>query len=235
MSRFRKLKKNVEGILLSENWESFINVILPEQNIKEYIGPFFSMLLNPCEKVRWRAVVGLGAAVSYLADTDTERARVVMRRFLWHLSEESGNLGWGIPESMAEAMARHPQLAREYHKNLTSYIKQPANTLGDDNYLEHAPLRLAVYWGICRLAQVYPDYITPALPELFWGLETEKNAVATGLICITLGHIKMKEAVAKLALVVDNKEEITLFFHGRPKQYIVGELARQSIALLRQG
>ena len=56
----------------------------------------------------------MGASLARLADADMEAARIVMRRLLWSLNDESGGIGWGAPESMAEAMCRHQGLALEY-------------------------------------------------------------------------------------------------------------------------
>ena len=43
--------------------------------------------------------------VSRLADSDMEAARVIMRRLMWNLNDESGGIGWGSPEAMGEILA----------------------------------------------------------------------------------------------------------------------------------
>jgi len=53
----------------------------------------------------------MGRVVSSLAEKDMESARVVMRRLMWNLNEESGGIGWGCPEAMGETMARSAPLA----------------------------------------------------------------------------------------------------------------------------
>ena len=76
-----------------------------------------------------------------------------MRRLMWMLNDESGGIGWGAPEAMAEAMACHPRLAEEYVRILLSYIRE------DGNFLEYEPLRRGALWGIGRLARVYPEML----------------------------------------------------------------------------
>ena len=63
----------------------------------------------------------MGQVVSNLADTDMESARVIMRRLIWNLNDESGGIGWGSPEAMGDIMACHERLAGEYHRLLVSY------------------------------------------------------------------------------------------------------------------
>ena len=68
-----------------------------------------------------------------------------MRRLMWSLNDESGSIGWGAPEAMAEIMARNKKLADEYYKILISYSEQ------GKNYLEHEGLQRSVRRGIERI------------------------------------------------------------------------------------
>ncbi|MFQ9869079.1 MAG: hypothetical protein ACLRWP_20725 [Bilophila wadsworthia] len=47
-----------------------------------------------------RAASAPGKAVSRMADEHIEEARNVVRRLMWHMNEESGNIGWGIPKPL---------------------------------------------------------------------------------------------------------------------------------------
>lgn len=71
---------------------------------QDVINALFPLLCRTEPYLRWRAVSCMGKSVARLAEEDLEAARVVMRRFLWSLNDESGGIGWGAPESMAEAM-----------------------------------------------------------------------------------------------------------------------------------
>ena len=55
----------------------------------------------------------MGAVVAHLAEKDMESARVVMRRLMCSLNDESGGIGWGAPEAMGEIIASHEGLASE--------------------------------------------------------------------------------------------------------------------------
>jgi hypothetical protein len=82
--------------------------------------------------------------------TAMESARVVMRRLMWNLNDESGGIGWGSPEAMGEITAGHPGLANEFACILVSYIN-PAG-----NFLEHESLQRGSLWGVGRLAHARP-------------------------------------------------------------------------------
>ena len=135
----RQLKQQIRQLLQSEDGDNWLDEIrrLPLR-LRQTVSPLFSFLCSIDERVKWRAVTTLGMVVSDLAASDMESARVVMRRFIWNLNDESGGIGWGCPESMAEIMAHDERLANEYGCILISYI-QPAC-----NYLEHEILQRGV-------------------------------------------------------------------------------------------
>ncbi|MEW6356931.1 MAG: DVU0298 family protein [Planctomycetota bacterium] len=112
------------------------------------------------DDVRWCAIRTLGQAVAQLADKDIEAARTIMRRLMWSLNDESGGIGWGAPEAMAEIMAHHAGLAGEFAHILISFI----NPRG--NYLGYPPLQRGVLWAIKRMAEVAPARMEEARPFL---------------------------------------------------------------------
>eukprot|EP00362_Geleiidae_sp_MMETSP1317_P000447 CAMPEP_0201284794 /NCGR_PEP_ID=MMETSP1317-20130820/84991_1 /ASSEMBLY_ACC=CAM_ASM_000770 /TAXON_ID=187299 /ORGANISM="Undescribed Undescribed, Strain Undescribed" /LENGTH=71 /DNA_ID=CAMNT_0047606373 /DNA_START=1077 /DNA_END=1289 /DNA_ORIENTATION=- len=70
-----------------------------------------------------------------------EEARIVMRRMLWSMNDESGGIGWGVPEAMAEVMTCNKGLAEEYIHMLISYMREDGEELFQDgNFLEHESL-----------------------------------------------------------------------------------------------
>ena len=120
---------------------------------KKAINPLVSLLYSGDAGLRKKAISAFGEMMASLAGEDIEAARVVMRRLMWSLNDESGGIGWGAPEAMAEAMARSETLALEYAHILVSYIWK------DGNYLEYAPLRKGALYGIVRLAKKRPGII----------------------------------------------------------------------------
>ena len=146
------LRRRVRELLGSGDLEQVLRElkkIPPRKAINSLISVFYDS--DP--ELRSKAISAFGQVVADLANEDMEEARVVMRRLMWTLNDESGGIGWGAPEAMAEAMACHPRLAEEYVRILLSYIRE------DGNFLEYEPLRRGALWGIGRLAQVYPEML----------------------------------------------------------------------------
>ena len=125
----RKIKQEVLTLLASADLDHIYREALKFAE-KDLVNPLFSALSRPEEIVRWHAISVFGQVVPRLADQDMEAARIVMRRFLWSLNDESGGIGWGAPEAMAEIMLHHDRLADEYLHMLISYLRP-------DGPLEH--------------------------------------------------------------------------------------------------
>ena len=194
------------------------------------INPLIGALCSNSETVRWHAVTALGQLVADLADRDMEAARVVMRRFMWSLNDESGGIGWGAPEAMGEIMACHAGLAEEYAHILVAYMRE------DGYYLELEQLQRGLMWGLARLAGARPGlllkrngaaYLIPYLDSV--------DPVVRGLAARGLGLLDSKAAVAKLAKLVDDAAPLQIYRDGIFADDTVGGLAQKALADIAKG
>lgn len=150
--RRRQVKRNILSLLGRPDFAHILPELLSLDD-RDLIGPLFSALCHTDLQVRWHAVSAFGHVVCRMAGRDLESARIVMRRLLWSLNDESGGIGWGAPEAMAEIMAQSAALAGEYIHMLVSYIREDVpEAFQDGNFIELPLLQRGVLWGIGRLA-----------------------------------------------------------------------------------
>ena len=222
----RQLKKKMLQLLLAEDFKKGLDEIrrLPP---RKAVGPLFSYLCSLDELVKWRAVTAMGTVLSDLAASDLESARVVMRRFIWNLNDESGGIGWGCPESMADAMARNEKLAAEYGCILFSYI-QP-----DGNYLEHEGLQRGVLWGVGRLAHNRPECMQTAAGFLLPFMRSEDPNLR-GLAVWAVSPMLSVEAIHRLQQLTHDPAGLMLYRDEQLAQYSVGQLAREALVQVEQ-
>lgn len=182
MARMRSVKTHFRRLLEEENWRAHLPGIAAEGLAA--VGPLLSfLLLDP--RTRHRAAVALGAVAAALEAARPEAVRNLMRRLMWHMNEESGNIGWGIPEAFAEVCCASPLAAREFHRVLISYVIELEK---DDNYCDHDVLRRSCFWGIGRLAQVRPELAEWARPWLRRGLD-DPDTVCRGMAAWALRQL----------------------------------------------
>jgi len=213
----RQLKKEIFELLSHKNFEKSLEKIrqLPA---RQAVNPLFSFFYNSDELVKWRAVAAMGAVVSNLADHNMESARVIMRRLIWNLNDESGGIGWGSPEAMGEVMARHVRLAGEYHNILVSYI------MPDRNYLEHEILQRGVLWGVGRLAHARPQLVEDSALFLLPYMESE-DANLRGLAAWTAGLFDCKTTRMLLKRLKNDQATLTIYLNGELEEFTVAQLA----------
>ncbi|MBO4317979.1 MAG: HEAT repeat domain-containing protein [Mailhella sp.] len=161
MPGFRRNKQNVRAALgaagTAAGWENVRSSLGISH--KELAAALFALLTEGGETAR-RAAEGMGFAVAGIhAHDGAEPAKNIVRRFIWHMNEESGNAGWGIPVAFAEVLAACPPLAEEYHTILLSYL---LDLPGDSNYCDFAPLRSECYDAAELLLLRCPQYREPA-------------------------------------------------------------------------
>jgi len=223
----RNLKPKVLGYLQSDDLDEALNELcrLPARQV---INPLFSFLLSTDEQTKWRAVTAMGAVVANLAEQDMESARVIMRRLMWSLNDESGGIGWGAPEAMGEIIASHEGLAKEYISVLISYIWK------EGNFLEYEPLQRGAVWGVGRVAQVRPELIQDAGPHLLPYLESTDAAVR-GLAAWAVGLLGVKEAYQRLEWLLRDGTEISMFPDRKLVRLYVSDLAKEALARIDKG
>jgi hypothetical protein len=222
--RGRQLKERVLGALRSDDRARAL-AELAKLPARQVVNPLFSFFCSTDPTVRWRAVTAMGVVMTTLASAEMEAARVVMRRMIWQLNEESGGIGWGIPEAMGETMARHGGLAEEYAHMLVSYIQE------DGNFLEHVPLQRGVLWGLGRLAQARPSLVEKATPDIEMFLSAA-DAQLRGLAAWILGLVGAQGARPRLENLTADGTEVPLYLDWREERCTVSELAGQALEAL---
>ena len=219
---FRRLKGLVRALLEAEDFETGLQQLaaIPERQV---VNPLFGMLYDGDSLTRWRAITAMGRVVAHLADRQLESARVIMRRLMWNLNDESGGIGWGSPEAMGEIMACHPGLAREYAAILISFL-DPCG-----NYLEHEGLQRGVLWSVGRLARVQGHLTKPALP-LVGAFFADPDPQVRGLALWAGLPIVDLHWFDQITALRDDPAEIMVFEDGNFRRYSIAELACSILA-----
>ena len=226
----RKIKKEVLEILAGNDL-SRARRKLEKYDEHGLVNPLFSALYRPEEMLRWHTVTLFGEVLARLADKDMEAARIVMRRYLWSLNDESGGIGWGAPEAMAEAMFHHDRLCDEYLHLLISYIR-PDGPLEhqDGNFLELPALQRGLLWGIGRLAEKRAPLLLRKgiIADLLSYLSSE-DATVRGMAARALGLLGAGEAADELKTLQNDETTVRLYHDGEITVVTVAGLARTAL------
>ncbi len=226
----RKIKKQVLA-LLAEGDLAKSRRELAKYDEHGLVNPLFSALYRPEEMLRWHTITVFGEVLARLADKDMEAARIIMRRYIWSLNDESGGIGWGAPEAMAEAMFHHDRLCDEYVHMLISYMI-PDGPLEhqDGNFLELPELQRGLLWGIGRLAEKRAPLLLEkeVVPNLFLYLESEDPTVR-GLAARALGLLGANVPDDSLEVLLDDDKSVRFYHDGEISVLTVSALAATAV------
>jgi hypothetical protein len=217
----RQLKEKIRKLLLQQNIEIGLAEI-GRMPARKAVNPLFSLLCSLDELLKWRAVTAMGEVVDRLADADMESARVIMRRYMWQLNDESGGIGWGCPEAMGEIMARNENLAQEFWCILISYIRP------EGNYLEHEGLQRGVLWGVGRLARARPQLLKTSVDYLHPYMQTD-DPYLRGLAAWAAGALRGKKTDIILNELRSDRARLSIFIEGQLIKCSVAELAEKAL------
>jgi hypothetical protein len=219
----RAIKREVFSLLGQDNIGNNFSLLL-NYPLRRVVNPLFSALLSPDPKIKWHGVTAFGFVVDRMAKESIEDARVIMRRFMWMLNDESGGIGWGVPEAMAEVMAWNQKLALEFHSILISYLQEDEQ--GKDNFLEYTPLRRGAFWGIARLARTRPELAKKALLKVISALGCEDDAYILIYILLyyqLLGGFEIKEHWHRLR---QDGRQVEVYWEQRFVRFRVKDLVK---------
>jgi hypothetical protein len=218
----RELKRLLAAELAGEPFDAALERIrrVPP---RQAVSPLFGLFCSREPLVRWRAVTAMGVLVARLAESDSESARVVMRRCVWNLNEESGGIGWGCAEAMGESLARSPALAREYGCILLAYLDPKGN------FIDHPPLQEGALWGVGRLLQARPELGAAAVTLLLPFLADPVPALR-GLAAWAAAPAQDDRLAAALTRLAGDEAPFDLYEGGRIARSTVGAVARRALS-----
>lgn len=153
MSRRRRRKAEAMDLLARMDPQEVRTWIQEKPGAEEVLG---ALTFTRDEQLARRAVQALGWAARVRSEEDVEQVRDRIRRLIWSMNHESGNLVWRAPEMIGEMIVGVPQLASEYTRVLASFIN-----------LE--PFEGGVHGAVARIATVDPsavEYLTPYLESV---------------------------------------------------------------------
>jgi HEAT repeat protein len=111
-----------------------------------------------------RAAQAMGIAARVRAAADVEDVRDRIRRLLWSMNHESGNLVWLAPDMIGEMIVGAPSLAPEYTRVLAAFIN-----------LE--PFVEGVHRALARIGSVSPESIGYLEPYLVHALSDDDAGI----------------------------------------------------------
>jgi len=171
--------------------------------------------------LRWEAIEALGYLAKEYGVKEELAYRNVIRRFLWAMNDESGNVPWSSPEAMGSIIANQPELFGEYTPMLIT------------NALDNPMCHRGMLWAVGRIGKVNNTLVMPFIEKITPFLSAA-DADLRGYTLWALGEIGYREILPRLANVQGDQEKIYLYREGRLDWVGLDELAKEARAKLEK-
>jgi hypothetical protein len=180
-----KIKETLREALSKGDYDSLVR--MASEHGGKITNGLMGFLPDTDEERKWQAVKALGLVTARLFSLDPERARKVIRQLIWNLNDESGGIGWGMPEAFGEILAAIPALQPEYTCLLAAYISE------EGCFIENEEVQKGVIWGLGRIRHLDEGIKARVVPFL---LKTVKNTnpPTQGITAWALGEMRIQEA-----------------------------------------
>ena len=200
----RKIKKQV-GEILARGSRSQALARLAQIPDAQLTGHLFSYFYNKDELIKFRSVTAMGELAARIAHNSMENARILLRRIMWNLNDESGGIGWGSPEAMGEILSKTPALAREFKSILFSYLDNKGN------HIEHDMLQRGVLWGIGTYLGTAPRALLDVTREQLQTHMASKDPIKRGYAIRALSNADIVESMVLPDLIQADKTTIDIY------------------------
>lgn len=210
------IKEQVRGILNEQAYDRLFS--LPASR-KRILTMLISLTYDREDIVSWRAMEAIGLVTGEISASDPETVRHTVERLLWMIRDESGGIGWSVPETLAEIVVNNPELCSDIPPIIVSFHDEP-------------PLRAGILRAIGRIGTLSQEMVRDALPVLRKYLHSDDSTVR-GTAAWALGELNMPDTEDDLKALLEDAAPVTLYEKGGFKEKTVGLIARESLENLK--
>jgi len=209
------VKKKLAEFLVSGNYDEISRLALDDQKI---ISRLISLTYDKDRALSWHAMEAIGVATKEIAKKDPDTVRNIVGRLLWMIRDESGGIGWSVPEILGEIVLNNPGLCADIAPVIVSFHEELMLTSG-------------VMRAIGRIGPINNETVGYAIPNILPYLKSEDSTVR-GNAAFALGQLGAIGAIVSLKQLLDDKSKVR-FYKGRElKETTVGDLAREAVEKL---
>jgi hypothetical protein len=167
-------KTNIDDAVNKEDGSGLVQ--LARRDPAKTLRYLTSRLCSADAPLKWKAVRALAAVAGDREGMSDDRIRGLLRRFLWLLSDESGNVPFGVPEAFGEVLVARPELQAEFLPLLCSLAYDPERT-------QTGLIEQGVFWALGRVGQpaaaCSPEAVEAVVRAAHEHPEPETRSIAT--------------------------------------------------------
>lgn len=210
------LKKELISLLEQKKYEEITKV---PASVHKIINILISLSYDKKQYISWRAMESIGIVSKEIAKSDPEKVRNIVGRLLWMIRDESGGIGWSVPETLGEIVRNSPQLFADIAPIIASFH-------------EEKMLASGVLWALGRIGKINNETVGYAIPIVLPYLQSSDHTLRA-YAAFVLGRFGAVGAVSKLEQLRSDNNAVIFYNDGELHQKTVGAFAEEALEKLR--
>jgi HEAT repeat protein len=206
------LKQEILTLLEKQSYDKIISLSLSD---KRKISMLISLTYDRDNKLSWRAMEAIGLVTREISKNNPEAVRNIVGRLLWMIRDESGGIGWSVPDILGEIVRNNPVLCADIAPIIASSHEEIMLTGG-------------VLRAIGRIGRINTDTVSYAIPIVISYLHSEDAAIR-GSAVWALGEIGNKDNASGLEALKQDRTQIAFYMDGEIQKTSVGDLASEAM------
>lgn len=214
-------KRELDKLIEEGNPDALLDAVRDPARSSKLLRRITAGLCSAEPGQKWRAVSAMGV-VAGEAGLASEKVAERLRRFLWALNDESGDVPYGVPEALGEILAVRPELGSQYTAILVSFLVQ-------EELVQTGPILAGVIWALGRVGVPDRDERERTRPGLKAALALDDPEVRGAAVWTVarLGLISSLEA--EIRGLTSDQSAVCLLIDGVIRETRIDDLARQGL------
>ena len=203
-------KKLITEYIAEQNYDAIVE-IGQENNAKALRFVQMNIWGDYRKELRWYALSALEQLAKEFASEYDEVYRNVIRRAVWAMADESGNVPWAAPEMMAVVIKAAPAQYKDFVKIMVH------------NGLDSPMCHHGVLWAVGYLGKEYYAEIEPFMPKLMKFLDAKDDELR-GLAIWALKALQYEPAFDKINSMAEDTAVAWIYEDGILQQKTIGQI-----------
>ncbi|MFC1924619.1 DVU0298 family protein [Chloroflexota bacterium] len=207
-------QQQVYALLLQRDFSELADLC---EKDKRFWRILWATLYHEDESLRWPAIeAAAGVMVRWWQAGNKESVREYVRRLLWSMCDEAGEMGWSAPQTIAEIIASIPELLEPYGSMMISRsFEEPVLVAGG-------------LWGIGRLGTIIREVAECSQDKILEVFHTD-DFKTLGIAAWAMGEVGLETALPYLEKLKSCNEMSRIYINSDFCQRPVSQWAQEAI------
>jgi HEAT repeat protein len=209
-------KREIAALLEKKDFSALKEIPSPEKTVALLI----SLSYDKQKTLSWRAIEAIGLVTAELAGTDPGRVRNIVGRLLWMIRDESGGIGWSVPEILGEIVRNNPVLCEDIAPIVASFHDEKMLTAG-------------VLWALSRIGRINAETVRYAVPIIRSYLNAD-DPVTRGFAVRAAAGMGDAASLDALEKMKEDTGEVSVYENGELVRKTVARLSDEAVKKLTE-